>query len=149
MLIILFFSVRIFKKESLSKEKEMYEENNDEFKKADEGDYLYNIVTTNGKPKTTAWSVAAIISAVLSLFFSTTGWAGLAFGLVAVFFAVYSRVYLGYFNGLSIAGLIVGIFGIVFSSYVLILLYVYDASIVDFLSGVGGDIPASDSSNGI
>ena len=107
------------------------DKNNGEFKKEDEGEFIFNIVTTNGKPKTKAWSIASVVSAVLAILFSSTGWAGLVFGIIAVFFAIYSRKYLGYFNGPSIAGLILGIFGIVFSAYVLVLIYVYDTSLID------------------
>ena len=128
----------------------MYEDNNGGFKKEDDGDYIFNIVTTNGKPKTIGWSVASVVSAVLSIMFSSTGWAGLIFGIIAVFFSIYSRKYLGYFNGPSIAGLVIGIFGIVFSAYVLVLIYVYDTTFFDFLEfGLPSEIPEGDNSGNV
>ena len=76
----------------------------------------YNIFDNKGKPKNIGWSVASVISAVLSFFLSIFGWAGLILGVSAIAFAIAARVKLGYFNGWAVAGILIGIFGAVFSS---------------------------------
>ena len=83
----------------------------------------YNIFDNRGKPKNIGWSVASVISAVLSFFLSIFGWAGLIFGVLSIVFAIAARVKLGYFNGWAIAGILIGIFGTVFSSSMIFISY--------------------------
>ncbi len=66
--------------------------------------------------KTRAWSVAALVLAVISILCCCVYWLGLFSGACAVACAIVSRRKLGYFDGLSVGAIIVAIFGIVFSA---------------------------------
>lgn len=124
-----------------------YEENNkEETKKSVPESYYSNITTPTDKEdryyeifektkhKTRGWSVAALIFAIISVFCSFFGWIGLIFGIIAISLSVFSRITLGYFDGICIAGLILGIFGIVFSgSMIVIDILVESGKINNFL----------------
>ena len=67
------------------------------------------------KSRSRAWSVAALAVAIISVVCCCFGgWASIVLGVVAIVFAMLSRLNIGYFDNLSIAALIVAIFGIVF-----------------------------------
>lgn len=83
----------------------------------------YNIFDSRGKPKNIGWSVASVISAVLSFTLSIFGWAGLVLGISSIAFAIAARIKLGYFNGWAIAGILIGIFGTVFSASMIFISY--------------------------
>ncbi len=80
------------------------------------------------KPKSVGWSIVSLVLGVVSVCYGFIGWLGLIIGIVAIVFAVVSRVSLGYFNGMSVAGLILGIFGVVFGAAVLIVSIVVETS---------------------
>ena len=67
------------------------------------------------KGRSRAWSVAALAVAIISVVCCCFGGlASIVLGVVAIVFAMLSRLNIGYFDNLSIAALIVAIFGIVF-----------------------------------
>jgi len=86
---------------------------------ADERDYAFQTVRKDGKPKTIGWSLAALITGIVSAVTCAFGWSSLILGAVAVVFAIVSRKTLGYFDGRSVTGLILGIFGVVFGAAML------------------------------
>ena len=86
-------------------------------------DYVYEIFKNGGKPKSLGWSVASMVTGILSMLFSCLGWAGLVFGAVGVVLSLVARRNLGYFDGMAIAGLITGIFGFVFGGAMLYMIY--------------------------
>ena len=100
------------------------------------------------KPKSVGWSIVSLVLGVVSVCYGFIGWLGLIIGIVAIVFAVVSRVSLGYFNGMSVAGLILGIFGVVFGAAVLIVSIVVETSpILGVFPTIGTDIvppPSSD-----
>ena len=77
-------------------------------------EYAFNVLNNKGKPKTLGWSVASMVTGILSVVCCCFGWTGIIFGIAAIVLSVVSRKSLGYFDGMSIAGLVVGIFGLVF-----------------------------------
>ena len=79
----------------------------------DESDFAYTIVTTNGKPKTLAWSVAALAMGILAVILSFLGWAGAIIGVIAIALSFIARKFLGFFNGFILTGMMTGIFGTV------------------------------------
>jgi hypothetical protein len=86
------------------------------------GDF-YEIFSNGGKPKTLGWSVASMVTGILSVLCCCLGWTGLVFGAAAVILSIVSRKSLGYFDGMSIAGLVMGIFGFVFGASMVYMLY--------------------------
>ena len=84
-----------------------------EIKNNGEEDRYYEIFEKSSS-KNMGWSVAAMILGIASVIAGGFGIAGLVTGILAIVFAVISRVKLGYFSGKSVAGLILGIFGAVF-----------------------------------
>lgn len=88
-----------------------------------EQDYAFQTLMRNGKPKTIGWSVASLVTGILSVVTCCFGWSGLILGVAAIVFSVLSRRALGYFDGLSIAGLVLGIFGGMFGIVMLWLAY--------------------------
>ena len=96
-------------------------------------EYAYQTVMNNGRPKTLGWSLASMITGILSVVCCCFGWTGLIFGIAAVVLAVVSRRNLGYFDGMSIAGLILGIFGIVFGVAMIVMLFVETEFLESFI----------------
>lgn len=92
----------------------------------DGSDYLFKMVTPNGRRKTYGWSLASMISGILSVICCCTGYAGIVFGVLAIIFAVISRRNLGYFDGMSVAGLVLGIIGFVLGIAVIVATYTLD-----------------------
>ena len=97
-------------------------ENNIKEKRNDipEEEYLYKSVM-EGKKKSRIWSLASLVAAILSVLCCCVPWPGAVLGVLAVVFAVVSRINIGYFDGMALAGLIVGIFGLVFSVSVMVI----------------------------
>lgn len=99
-------------------------EENKNTNESQEKEYAFKAVI-GGNKNSRIWSVVSLVVGIISVIFSYFSWFALICGLVAVALAVFSRITLGYFDGISIAGLIVGIFGVVFglagivASYVL------------------------------
>ena len=90
---------------------------------ADEaGEDVFKVVVDNDKPKTRAWSVAALILGIASILCCVLYWFGLAAGAAAIVFVIISRKTLGYFDGLCIGALFTAIFGIIFSGAVTVLM---------------------------
>ena len=88
-----------------------------------EQDYAFQTLNRYGRPKTLGWSVASLVMGIVSLSTCPFGWASIVFGVLAIIFAVVSRVILGYFDGKCICGLILGIFGTVFGVAMIIFIY--------------------------
>ena len=68
------------------------------------------------KPKKMALSVASVAFALVSVALCFLGVVGIILGVCSVVLALASRIYLKYFDKLSLIGIIVAIFGIVFGS---------------------------------
>ena len=92
----------------------------------DGNDYLFKMVTPNGRRKTYGWSLASMISGILSVICCCTGYAGIVFGVLAIVFSVISRKNLGYFDGMAVAGLVLGIIGFVLGIAVIVATYTLD-----------------------
>ena len=88
-----------------------------------EQDYAFQTLNRHGRPKTLGWSVASLVMGLVSLFTCSFGWASIVFGVLAIIFAITSRVILGYFDGKCIGGLILGIFGTGFGVAMIIFIY--------------------------
>lgn len=93
---------------------------NEEKNNVSEDEYLYKSVM-EGKKKSRIWSLVSLICSIVSLLCCCIPLPGAVLGVLAVVFAVVSRLNIGYFDGLAIAGLIVGIFGLVFSVSMMVL----------------------------
>ena len=89
-------------------------------------DYLYKMVTNNGRRKTYGWSVASLVCGIISLVCCCTGYAGVILGTLAIIFAIVSRKNLGYFDGMAVAGLVLGIIGFVLGLALIIFAYTID-----------------------
>lgn len=98
--------------------------NNNPFEEGN--DYLFKMVTNNGRRKTYGWSVAAMVSGIISVICCCTGYAGVIFGVAAIIFAIISRKNLGYFDGMAVAGLVLGIIGFVLGIALIIATYTID-----------------------
>ena len=109
-----------------------YGANNGQYARGSQ-EYAYQTVMNNGRPKTLGWSLASMITGILSVVCCCFGWTGLIFGIAAVVLAVVSRRNLGYFDGMSIAGLILGIFGIVFGVAMIVMLFVETEFLESFI----------------
>ena len=90
-------------------------EENKNTNESQEKEYAFKAVI-GGNKNSRIWSVVSLVVGIISVIFSYFSWFALVCGLVAVALAVFSRITLGYFEGISIAGLIVGIFGLVFGA---------------------------------
>ncbi len=110
-------------------------------------EYAYKTVMRNGRPKTLGWSVASLVTGIVSVVCCCLGWVGFI-GIAAIVFAVIARRQLGYFDGMAIAGLILGIFGVVFGFAMLMLLYSDNAEfwqqLEDIYNQSGDYIPDTD-----
>ncbi len=98
--------------------------NNNPFE--DDNDYLFKMVTNNGRRKTYGWSVASMVSGILALICCCFGYTGVVFGALAIIFSVISRKNLGYFDGMAIAGLVTGIIGFILGAALIIFAYSVD-----------------------
>jgi hypothetical protein len=78
----------------------------------EESEYAFQTVTRSGKPKTIGWSLASLICGIAALITSVFGWPGIVLGVLAIVFAVISRIVLGYFDGMLTFGFILGLHGI-------------------------------------
>lgn len=78
-------------------------------------DFAYTVVTTNGKPKSLIWSIAALVIGVLSVLLSYFGWAGIVTAVIGLVLSVVAWRLLGFFNKFILIGLISSIFGITIS----------------------------------
>ena len=87
---------------------------NEEMNEEGEKDYAFQTLNRRGRPKTIGWSIAALVTGIISAVTCSFGWSSLVLGIAAIVFSAVSRRILGYFDGRSIAGLILGIFGTVF-----------------------------------
>ena len=103
---------------SFENENENGSQNNENF---------YEIFKNGGKPKTLGWSVASMVTGILSVLCCCLGWTGLVFGAAAVLLSIVARRSLGYFDGMSIAGLVMGIFGFVFGAAMVYMVYFNEA----------------------
>ena len=92
----------------------------------EENDYLFKMVTNNGKPKTYGWSIASLVCGILSVVCCCMGYSAIIFGILAIALSFISRKNLGYFDGMSIAGLVLGIIG-----FILGVVLIIAASMVD------------------
>ena len=90
------------------------DDNEEEFEENGNQDYAFQTLNRRGKPKTIGWSIAALVTGIISAVTCSFGWSSLILGVIAIVFSAISRKTLGYFDGRSIAGLILGIFGTVF-----------------------------------
>ena len=99
-------------KNSLEKTNEFYHDksSSDDGKSEDR----YYEVFDKDKPKKMAFSVASVAFALISVALCFLGVVGIILGVCSVFLALASRIYLKYFDKLSLIGIIVAIFGIVF-----------------------------------
>ena len=77
-----------------------------------ESEYAFQTVTRSGRPKTIGWSVASLVFGIASVITSIFGWPGIVLGILAIIFALISRVVLGYFDGMLMTGFILGIHGL-------------------------------------
>lgn len=73
----------------------------------------YEEIFDLNRPKSRGWSVASMVLGIISVVCCCVGWIGFITSVLAIVFAVVSRVNLKYFDGMSIAGLVLGIFGLV------------------------------------
>lgn len=89
-------------------------EENEGYGENGERDYAFQTLNKRGRPKTIGWSIAALVTGIISAVTCSFGWSSLILGIAAIVFSAVSRKTLGYFDGRSIAGLILGIFGTVF-----------------------------------
>ena len=94
-----------------------FENENNTQKPEENNDLFYEIFKNGGRPKTLGWSVASMVTGIISVLCCCLGWTGLVFGAAAVILAIVSRRSLGYFDSMSIAGLVMGIFGFVFGCF--------------------------------
>ena len=94
---------------------------------AQEKEYAFKAIM-NGKQNSRVWSALSLAAGIISIVFSYFSWFALICGIIAVALAVFSRINLGYFDGIAIAGLITGIFGIVFGLAGVIAYHVLEAT---------------------
>lgn len=90
--------------EEFDKKSSSYEETSSE--------YAFQTVTRSGKPKTIGWSLASLLCGIAALITSVFGWPGIVLGVLAIAFAIISRIILGYFDGMLTFGFILGIHGL-------------------------------------
>ena len=117
----------------------------------EENDYLFKMVTNNGRRKTYGWSVASMVSGIISVICCCTGYTGLIFGLLAIVFAVISRKNLGYFDGMAISGLVLGIIGFMLGIALIIFAYTVDEEYLrkvleEYLAELESELPSENPS---
>jgi hypothetical protein len=138
------------KKKQKKKEKSMADEWNNYGNEEERGeqDYAFQTLNRRGRPKTLGWSVTSLVMGIVSLFTCSFGWASIIFGVVAIIFAIASRVILGYFDGKSIFGLILGIFGAVFGVAMIVFIYALGDEYQKYLWDILKEAYGSGSSGG-
>ena len=94
-------------------------------------DYVFMTLTKNGRNKTRGWSIAAMVSGILSVICCVTGYASIALGVVAVVLAILARRNLGYFDGMAVTGLILGIIGFALGISVIIAVNLIDEEFLE------------------
>jgi hypothetical protein len=112
-------------------------------------DYIFTNVTKNGRKKTRGWSIAAMVSGILSVICCVTGYASIALGVVAIVLAILARRNLGYFDGMAVTGLILGIIGFVLGVAIIIAVNLVDEAFLDKMKSFFEVPPTEDApSNG-
>jgi len=82
---------------------------------AQENRYTYDAILHDPtRPKSMGFSVASLVTGILSVLLCCTMYGALILGIVAIVLAVVSKKHLGYFDTMSLLGLIFGIFGLLF-----------------------------------
>lgn len=100
-------------------------------------DDRYYEVFEKSKTKSMVWSVLSLVFGIVSVALSATGFVTLILGVLAVVFAVVSRVKLGYFDTKTIVGMTLGIFGIVFGAVMIVWNSIFSENIFSSLFGSG------------
>jgi hypothetical protein len=107
-------------------EKTVDNEYNEEFieeELSEEPEYAYqNIV--GERRNTRLFSILSLVLSAISVLCCLIPVAGILFGISAICFGIYSRLRLGYFDGLSLGGIITSIFGVVFSVAMIFILQI-------------------------
>lgn len=90
---------------------------------SEEPEYAYqNIV--DKRRNTRLFSILSLVLSAVSVLCCLFPVAGIFFGISALSFGVYSRLRIGYFDGLSLGGIITSIFGVVFSVAMIFILQI-------------------------
>ena len=100
-------------------------QNGESYREDEPTEYAYKTVM-DVKEKSRIFSVISAACAAVSVVFCCTPWSALAFGVIAIVFAIVSRNRIGYFDTLGLVGLVVGIFGTVFGITGFILTYLIE-----------------------
>ena len=93
---------------------------NNEQNSSKKSEYAYKNVM-NGKQNKRTWSVISFVLAIASILFCSIPTVGIILGLLAIGFAIFSRLSIGYFDGFSLIGLLLAIVGVVFSIAAIVL----------------------------
>lgn len=72
------------------------------------------------KSRNRGLAIASMVLGIFSIVCCCLSYVGLAAAVLAIVFAVISRVRMGYFDGLAVAGLVTGIIGAVFGIAIII-----------------------------
>ncbi len=107
-------------------------------------DYIFMNVTKNGRKKTRGWSIAAMVSGILSVICCVTGYASIILGAIAIVLAIFARRNLGYFDGMAIAGLILGILGFVLGVAIIIAINFVDEEFLERFKSYFETVPTED-----
>ena len=97
-----------------------------------ETDYSYKSVM-EVKSKNRGFAIASMILGIISIVCCCVYYIGLVAAVLAIVFAVISRVRMGYFDGFAIAGLITGIIGAVFGIAMLIVEFFFVEALEAYL----------------
>ena len=96
------------------------------------GSYQYNNYNSPYmRPRPEKSSIAALVCGILATLCCCFGYAGIVFGVVAVFLAFNSRKKHGKFDSLALVGLILGIFGAVISLIAVVSVYLIPEELFD------------------
>ncbi len=94
--------------------------NGNNFNQYNNGGFSYQTVMEM-KSRNRGFAIASMILGILSILCCCFTYIGIALSIIAIVFAVVSRVRMGYFDGMAIAGLVLGIIGFVFGVSILII----------------------------
>ena len=72
------------------------------------------------KSRNRGFAIASMVLGIFSILCCCSIYIGLITGILAVTFAIISRVRMGYFDGMAIAGLVLGIIGLVFTISIIV-----------------------------
>ena len=103
----------------------------------------------NFVPGTRLWSVLSFVCGVVSLALCWLGFWAILPGALGLVFAVFSRIKLGYFDGLCLAGLIVSICGVVIGGCVGICRVLLPGVLENLFRQYGGDFSDGDINHNI